>query len=75
LLFSRKDTRNLAYDWVKNNLNDKEDFLFVIGEDLETISFQNNLTKRVQKICLIADRLKYSHGAVAFLGQTLPERY
>ena len=49
-LMARKDTRNLAYNWVKSNLNEKKDFLYVVGEELEKIPFQKDNTLRIKKI-------------------------
>jgi hypothetical protein len=49
LMFSRADTRNLANNWVKQNLQE-EDFLFVNGEELAVVTFKENNTKKIKKV-------------------------
>lgn len=46
--FSRADTRNLAYNWVQDNL-DEDDFLFVYGENIETIIFKEGTSQRLSR--------------------------
>ena len=52
LYMSRKDTRVIAFNWVKNNLPDTKnsDFLYVMGEDLEQVPFRKNETKRIKRV-------------------------
>lgn len=49
-MLSRQDTRNLAYNWVKDNLDGEKDFLFVMGEELSVVEFQKNETKQIKKL-------------------------
>jgi 4-amino-4-deoxy-L-arabinose transferase-like glycosyltransferase len=49
-LFSQRDTRNIAYDWVKANLNEEEDFLYIYGEDLSMVTFQKNNSQRIRAV-------------------------
>ena len=49
-LLSRKDTRNSAFEWVRSNLNQETDFLYVSGEELKSIPFQKNNTERIKKV-------------------------
>ncbi len=49
IMLSRADTRNLAYNWVQNNLKE-EDFLFVNGEELAVVTFKKNETKKIKKV-------------------------
>jgi hypothetical protein len=48
-LFSQTDTRNVAYDWIKSNLDDREDFLYVYGEELAMVPFQKNKSDAIKK--------------------------
>jgi len=48
--FFREDTREMAYWWVRNNLDDSKDFLYVTGEPLRFIPFQKNNTKKIPKV-------------------------
>lgn len=49
-MLSRQDTRNLAYNWVKDNLEENTDFLFVIGEELAVVEFKRNETEKIKKL-------------------------
>ena len=49
-LYLQKDTRNIAYDWVKQNINESTDSLYVYGDELEQITFQEKNSTRVPKI-------------------------
>lgn len=49
-LFSRVDTRVAAYNWVRQNLNDNNDFLYVNGEELKSVPFQKNNTEKIKKV-------------------------
>ena len=49
-MLSRQDTRNLAYNWAKDNLDENKDFLFVIGEELSVVEFKRNETLKVKKL-------------------------
>ena len=49
-LFARLDTRVTAFKWVKANLDDSVDFLYVTGEELKSVPFQKNNTEKIKKI-------------------------
>ena len=49
-LYSVKDTRLIASEWVKSNLDDSKDYLFVYGEPLESVPFQKNNSTRLKRI-------------------------
>jgi len=50
--FSKRDTRNIAYKWVKNNLPDEKDsdYLYVVGDKLDVVPFRKNQTSRIKKL-------------------------
>lgn len=50
LQVSREDTRLSAYKWVQSNLEENEDFLYVVGEQLESVPFKKNETARIKKL-------------------------
>ncbi len=56
-MLSRQDTRNLAYNWVKDNIDEEKDFLFVIGEELAVVEYKRNETEKIKK--LDRDGIKY----------------
>lgn len=49
-MLGRQDTRNLAYNWVKDNIDENNDFLFVIGEELAVVEFKRNETEKIKKL-------------------------
>ncbi len=49
-LYSVRDTRNYAYDWIKNNVYEEVDYLYVYGEDLEMVPFQEKKSKRLKRV-------------------------
>ena len=49
-LYSVKDTRAIAAEWVKSNLNENVDTLYVYGEPLESVPFQKNNSTRLKRI-------------------------
>jgi hypothetical protein len=49
-MLSREDTRNLAYNWVIDNIDPEKDFLFVMGEDLAVVEYQRNNTEQIKKL-------------------------
>lgn len=55
-MLSRLDTRNLAYNWIQDNL-EESDFLFVVGEDLSQLKFKEKNTEGLNR--LDRDSLNY----------------
>lgn len=49
ILLSRTDTRYLADKWVKENINES-DFVYVIGEELEVVTFKKDETAQIKKL-------------------------
>ena len=48
-IYQREDTRISAFNWVKKNLNENQDYLYVYGEELELVPFQKLNSTRIEK--------------------------
>jgi len=48
--YSVKDTRNYAYEWIQTNLNSDKDFLFVYGDGLDLVQFQDQNIQEVGRV-------------------------
>ncbi len=50
VLYLGKDTRTLAYEWVRDHVNEQQDYLYVYGDDLESVPFQEKNSTRVKRL-------------------------
>lgn len=49
LAYALPDTRNLAYNWIQENLG-PEDYLYLIGHEFRTVVYKNENVERIEKL-------------------------
>lgn len=49
-IYSQPDTRLEAYNWVQENLIPRKNFIYVAGDNIETISFDDKNSERVKRV-------------------------